>query len=154
MDAEANWTKWGAAVYQAAGLTLVGIGQHQIIPIMPIVAPMLEPAVARSDGHWAIWDVAAALASGSMHLWLALDGDEPVAACTTAVVTYPRARVLQIVFMGGRHLDRMLELLPFFEDHARVMQCAQVEEWGRPGWQGVLKAAGWRVGKIVMTKDL
>lgn len=116
--------------------------------------PLLAPALAVAGTHNTA-DVAAAIRAGSMQLWL-VDG----LATVTEIVVFPRMRVLNLCFVGGRVFDdagnfrsSAAALLKAIENYARDLGCRRLYGGGRAGWGPALRRHGW-VSLPEIYKDL
>jgi hypothetical protein len=83
-------------------------------------------------------DIIARVNAGTMQSFHSDD-----AFVVTEVATFPRKRVLQLQFLAGE-LEPVLALQPQIEAFGREWGCASLSAYGRPGWQKVLPARGWR----------
>lgn len=79
-------------------------------------------------------DVYVGCLTGGMTLWLVVR-ETPVACAVTEIVNNRRARICQLLIVGGRGMD---DWLPF-EGEIRAMAkregCHAIEAAGRVGWQ-------------------
>jgi hypothetical protein len=110
----------------------------------PKVEHWLAAAVAHNAIAWIASDVRHELMFRRMQLWLALDGDAPVACAVTRIDDGPRARICNVLLIGGVHID---EWLIFEEDMcrwARSIGAVALEGPGRRGWERKVKSRGWR----------
>lgn len=119
---------------------------------MPTVGPMLEPAVARANGHWDIWSLISYLLAGSMYLWISMRDGEIEAALVARIVDYPRMRTLDIPFVGGKNRQHWLTHESELVEWAKANGCKRMEGYVRKGWLRVLK--DWKIQSTCIYKDL
>jgi hypothetical protein len=97
--------------------------------IRPHIAKMAEG----SDELFETSDLFAALASGRMLLWVALEGAALRCVMVGEIVIYPRARVLRITGLVGNHPWRWRGLLPVVEAQARdQFGCTRIQSLHQP----------------------
>ena len=85
-----------------------------------------------------------------MQLFIAM-ADEIIASAITQITDYPQKRVLTIVLLGGGRMNEWLPLLNQLEKWGIDEGCEQIELYGRPGWEKVLK---WEKTYIALKKNL
>lgn len=134
-------------------IEIVPIRSAAVPLLWEAVAPVLAPAVARSDGAIALADVRQALDARAMQLWcVAIDG-----ACRAAIVTElvnrPRQRVCVVLFVAGAELRRWLPAaMTTIGGWARANGCVALETFGRKGLARALP--GWSEVMTVMRSKL
>lgn len=112
--------------------------------VWDVVRPMLEPAVAVSNGRYTTYDLYVALQQQRLHLWIAF-GDEIVGCEVTQVFDYPSKRVLISLFTAGRMFRKWREpLLDILTRWARDNGCSCIEGMGREQWVRLLEPYGVR----------
>jgi hypothetical protein len=75
-----------------------------------------------------------------MHLLLAMQGQQILAAFVTEVVQYPRKRSIRIVLAGGEGPEKWKhQLRAVLRQGARAVGATTVELFGRPGWGRIWK---------------
>lgn len=107
--------------------------------------PWLEAALEHCDGQITIDDVIQRIAEGRMHFW---PGKR--CACVTELAVFPHKRYLNVTLAGG-DMDEILSMVPSFQAYARALGCEKVTEAGRPGWEKVLRARGWKKELVVLS---
>ena len=112
---------------------------------------MLERAINRVDGNYAIEDIQDELSERNMQLWAWLDGDTIKAACVTQINMFPRRKVCVILLAGGECMVDWLEC-GTINEWAKENGCQFVECTGRKGWKRALK--GWREVGITLRKEI
>jgi hypothetical protein len=108
----------------------------------PQALPLLTAPIGMSRGCFEPEDVLAICVSGGGQLWLAVDGEEAIAAYVTEIYQYPRKRVVRALFAGGKTgtMQRWLEpMVAAIEHWAREQWgCQGIEAVGRKGWSRML----------------
>lgn len=105
------------------------------------VSPLLEKALARSNGEMWLEDVYDRCKDNRMNLLIAVIEKAIVAAFVTEVVDYPRKRALRLVLGGGAHLKEWgPHLNEFMEIGAKAIGADLIEVHGRKGWMRYLKS--------------
>jgi hypothetical protein len=102
-------------------------------------APLLEKAVKLTSGRYTLETVWQDVESGNYQLFVAVDGEKIVGACTTRIAEYPTGIWLSIVHCGGNHLERWLgQGFEAVKAWAHVNKCVGIEIQGRREWKRVL----------------
>ena len=97
-----------------------------------------------SGGRYLAEDIAAALATGRMQLWLAIDRATIACVMVTELVDYPRVRAMRCIGIAGRHPLRWMHLLGAVERAARdCFGCLLFEALVQPGHERLLQTGGW-----------
>lgn len=118
----------------------------------PTVAPMLEPAIALSNGRADLISVLQWLLDRRYLLWVAYPESRMVqAAFVTREARYPGKAMLCLDFCGGAEMHGWMEEgTRIFRAFAKDVGLDGVELYGRLGWQKALKGYGWRpLGMLV-----
>lgn len=121
-----------------------------------LVAPLLEPAVARSGGRYDLPSLLAGLHARRSLLWVVHAEDNVLrAAFTTRVAGYPLKAMLSVDFLGGDGivdwLPQMVDTIVRFAAESGLDGC---EMLGRHGWSKPLAALGWSDVGVFMEKDV
>lgn len=114
----------------------------------------IEAAFAGRSIVWTTDDIRGFLTGRVMDLWLAMDGDEPLACAVTRIDRFPRAAVCVILAAGGRDMKAWLDLQPDLVRWAKAQGCDALETPGRKGWERVLADRGWSPVWTVYRKEL
>lgn len=131
--------------------------QFELIEKMwPVVAPLLEPAVKRSNGCYETSDVYADIQTGHQELWVDVDENDALkinAAMTTMFDRYPRKKSLKVVFAGGKKMKKWFpEFVELIEGYAKENGVTMLECYGRSGWSKIWPGA--RINGVGTVKDL
>ena len=103
----------------------------------------IPTAAETSVGRWTAANIVAAIQSGHQQLWVAFEGEDVKAICTTQIVSYPQMKALQGQFVAGVDLDAwMSDLLEVLEKFAVDNDCKRFEFMGRSGWERKLASFG------------
>lgn len=112
--------------------------------LWPVVAPLLQPAIDRTDGRISADTVRQSLES-THTLWIISDGDHIAAAMTTRVAEYPLKKMLVVECIGGSQLKQWQPVaIKALTGYAKDNALNGIEMYGRPGWAKSLSAYGWR----------
>jgi hypothetical protein len=113
--------------------------------VWPLVKDYIDVAVYQTDGRYTLDDAFTLVAQHGYLLWIAFDEEKLKGAVITCFLTYPRKKVLHIMFLGGAEgrawKDATLETLQRF---AKDNECDCIEASGREGWSRVLKLDGFK----------
>lgn len=121
----------------------------EIIPVPPSLVPTvwgdalqyLREPIGMSQGCYEPEDVFRFCCSADMGLWLAVEGEEVLAAYVVEIVNYPRKRRVRATFAGGKPHSMAQWLEPMvnaIEDWSKHMGCQGIEAMGRKGWTKVV----------------
>lgn len=102
---------------------------------------LLQEPIAMTRGCYEPEDVYAFLAAGKMGLWLAVEGEDVLAAYAVELVFYPRKVRLRATFAGGKPhtMERWLpQMETALEQESRKFGGSGLEAIGREGWVRVL----------------
>lgn len=102
---------------------------------------LLREPIAMSRGCYEPEDVYAFCAAGKMALWLAIEGEDVLAAYAVELVFYPRKTRLRATFAGAKPhtMDRWLpQMVSALEEESRRFGCSGLEAMGRKGWTKVV----------------
>lgn len=111
------------------------------------VVGLLDKAVTRGGNDWG--EVAEMLADGRAQLWLALDGNKPVAAMVTRI----DGDTFEAWLAGGAVLSGCLPYLEQAIEASKEAGTTNARMTGRKGWARVLKPYGWRTAGEDLVKD-
>ena len=119
------------------------------------VAKLLYKSVETSNGKYSIDDLYHGINNGQYVLWIVMDKDEPVAAITTSIISYPGRKAMAMDWIGG---SRMREWLPMamktLSEYSRKNGCTHLEGYGRKAWGRWLSKYGWKPEYIAYRMEL
>jgi len=108
------------------------------VPIIwPRTVELLAEPIALSRGCYEPEDVLTFCVSGDMCLWLAIDGEDVLAAYVVEIVRYPRKQRLRTVFAGAKPhtLEKWFEpMVAALDEFSKRCGCHGMEAAGRRGW--------------------
>jgi hypothetical protein len=102
---------------------------------------LLQEPIAMTRGCYEPEDVYNFLTAGKMGLWLAIEGEDVLAAYAVELVFYPRKTRLRATFAGGKPhtMERWLpQMEAALEQEARRFGGSGIEAIGRKGWAKML----------------
>lgn len=123
---------------------LDGIQPTDISKVWDEVAPLLAPAVARTE--FTLESVREQLDEGKQQLWVGHDQERILLAMTTQIDVTPHLgrRACKLLYMGGRRFFK--EAIGFFAnilEWAKSEGCTEVITWTRPAiYKKALKPLG------------
>lgn len=123
---------------------------------LPVLFDHLEKIVAaRPDAYTVRWLVDM-VKCGIQDLWVVVDDetpDVPLASCITEVMHYKATgrSFCRIIGLGGERLD---DVLPFLPELERALGVSKIEVVGREGWRRKLKAYGYELTMVILTKSI
>jgi len=119
------------------------------------VGKLLYKSVDTSNGKYSIDDLYHSINNGQYVLWIVMDKDEPVAAITTSIISYPGRKAMAMDWIGG---SRMREWLPMamktLSEYSRKNGCTHLEGYGRKAWGRWLSKYGWKPEYIAYRMEL
>lgn len=119
------------------------------------IAPALLKMAEGSGGRYHAPDIAAALISNRMQLWLALEGTQIGCVLVTEIVEYPRLRAMRCVGLVGHRPRRWMHLLRDLEEAAHnAFGCDVMEAFLPPGLERLLNTANWAPFHVLWEKPL
>jgi hypothetical protein len=119
------------------------------------LVPILEPAVAVTNGRYTTYDVYVAAQQSNIQLWIAFEGESIYGLEVTCVTDYPSKRVLTSMFTGGAKLrEWRAEMMDVLVRWAKDNQCTAIEGYGRDGWVKMLEPYGVTKGLVMFEKEV
>ena len=127
-------------------MKLAIIPWHEGASLWDEVRPLIEPAVALTDGAWEIWDVLNRLICNEADLWIIRRDGKIDGCCVAMIINYPSKRIYALPIIGGSGLKDWLQFEHVIGDWAKTQGCVAMEgcdarngAWGRvlPGWHKV-----------------
>jgi hypothetical protein len=106
----------------------------------------LEHHIIRALKHQDMYnlsDIKEKIRLGMFHLWPGKDS-----VMITEIVEFPRVKVLNILFLGGKFEELQL-MLPSIEQFAKHFGCKRIFGGGRKGWLRKLKHLGFEQEYLV-----
>jgi len=103
--------------------------------------PLIEPLLRRATDRWSCYepvDVLQRVMLGQLALWTVVEDTELVAVIVTEARQYPRCRVLEVLFVGGKGnaVQRWYQpVLDALDRQAEAAGCDHIAAFGRRGWQ-------------------
>jgi len=119
------------------------------------LVPILEPAVAVTNGRYTTYNVYVAAQQSNIQLWIAFEGEFIYGLEVTCVTDYPSKRVLTSMFTGGAKLrEWRAEMMDVLVRWAKDNQCTAIEGYGRDGWVKMLEPYGVTKGLVMFEKEV
>lgn len=125
--------------------------------VWPKVEPFLAPAIARCRALYTpddVRDLVTQPGSGgpdAWSLWICCEGDRLLGAWTSSPHYYPRCKVLDLCFAGGREMSRYFEFAGAeTEKFARENGFYSLRGGGRRGWGRLgMRFVGWMWERVL-----
>jgi GNAT superfamily N-acetyltransferase len=112
--------------------------------------PLLKRATDRTDCYEPI-DLLRFAMGGRMGIWFIERDGQLLAGAVTELRQFPRKRVLEVPFIGGRGLALWhRQLLEALDAHARDNGCAVLMGYDRKGWSNF----GFKISGVLMERHL
>ncbi len=126
--------------------------------LLPQVWPQIVPLLLSAKEIWeecyTLDSLLILLQQKQMQLWTMNDESEFILALLTEVLTFPKMKVLHIVFIGGRELAYGLEFFDCVEMWAHKQGAMKSYGIGREGFLRVLKPYGYVKSAVAFEKDI
>ena len=125
----------------------------------------IEPHLQRAcdvTGCFEPIDILALTFAGKNAIWVVEDHREAgyrpigepeiIAALVIKVEQYPRRRVLEVPYIGGKHLSLWKDaVIARLEEAGRAAGCSHIAGFQRKGWA---RAADFKISGVILTRDL
>lgn len=122
------------------------------------VKPLLDRAIATSNGELTSEDLRRAVISGQAQLFVSHDRETVYMACATEFVTYPRYTTLRIIALGGIGSQNLLirggDFLARISAWALAQGATKVEACCHPGMVRLLRRFGFYQKYITVFRDV
>lgn len=119
---------------------ILPVAPEHVRRVWPLVDKYVESALVYTNGCFLPQDVCDFCEVGRMQLWMAVRGDDVLAALVSEVITYPRKRVVGVPFIGGKELRSWFrKALYTIEAWSKEMGCAGMQGGARRGWGKLAK---------------
>ena len=128
------------------------VSPEDVSVVWPSILEYVEEVVSHSQGEATSDHYYEELTSGTMQLWVSIEGKEVLACMVTQIAPYPNKQVLRIIALGGVEMEKWIQFLPDIEHWAMNVGCTSLEAWGRKGWLRILQ--DWKCSYHILTKDL
>lgn len=133
---------------------LRGVQPGELDELWPIAAPLLGQGLAHGAGYrWTLSALRRSIAETRRHLWLVWPAQD--CALVTQIEDYPAAKVLQVLWAGGRLPANWRALLAALERWGAAQGCTEIETGGRSGWARRLATQGYAaVPWVTLRKEI
>jgi len=109
----------------------------------PLVEKWVLAALKRGKANQTVAEIKDALATKSMQLWLAWDGERAKGCCITELYDSAQGKTCNLVVVAGIQFKRWQPLTETIKAWARENDCTRLEASGRPGWERMAAKDGW-----------
>jgi len=131
-----------------------GVPAKVVRSISEEVLALIEKALVYSLGEYLPCDLLTHVENGKMQLWEAADGHDLKGCVVTELINFDRKSVCQIVTVAGEEFSKWKYGYKLIEQWAFANGCEEVRFYGRPGWERVMKDAGYCKAYTVFSKEL
>lgn len=115
------------------------------VEIWPKIRGYIRSATERTGGRYEPEDVLYEILDGKLLLWAVIEGTEILGVATTRFMEYPRKKTLMVPFLAGKGFsDWGGEVVATLGKWAANNGCSAMEAAGRPGWERILDAYGYK----------
>ena len=105
--------------------------------------------------EYTLSDISNELLAGRLQLWAVVEEEKPVATFTTAVVEFPRKKVLECIHLGGERLDEWASTaLKVLDVYAAQEGCTEVVTIGRKATEKLYKKLGFEFDSVKMVRKI
>lgn len=116
------------------------------------IEPMLRKSTERTCCYEPV-DLLIMAGTGQAGIWLCMRGEAIDAVLVSQVTTYPRRKILEMLFAGGGNMRAWRDAaVRALDKHARAHGCTHVACAGRPGWARAW--GGHPTGDIIMVREI
>lgn len=123
--------------------------------IWPLARPLVEKALAHSEGQMLSADALRMILNNKQQLWVGFEEDILFTAVVTELINYPRHKILRIITFatqtgyGMDHwYDTIVDTLTMF---GRSLGCNALEAWCR---KGLARKLDWEHNYTVINKPI
>lgn len=128
--------------------------RETLLGILGDVLPLLTPAVERSKGRYEVGDVIALCLQGHMQMWCSVRDEKIEAVCVTQILTFPRAKVLAMTFIGGKNSAHWLRFEADMAVWAKEQGCSQLEGYDARNGAWLRVTEGWSENYLAIGKPI
>lgn len=106
------------------------------------------------DPDWTVEEVFEAIKETEAQVWGVVVDGQIIGIWITKVECNSKRKYGLVWIAAGEGLNLGLPLFTECEQWFKEMGCQYIEEWGRPGWQRVMKQYGYEAKQVVLRKYL
>lgn len=119
---------------------LFGIVSYEVDTYWEEVSPLIERALLYSDGKYKLDDILKGIKSRDLQLWAIARSKKITTVMVTKIICYPQKKSLLMMLYSGDSTKDTSKFLPMIYGWAKYQGCEEVEMFGRPGWEKLLKS--------------
>lgn len=135
---------------------------RQLLLVSPDILPQVWPQVEHIflehaklwNEYYAIEHFPLMFQSGRMQLWTMNDADDFLLVMVTEIVTFPKVKKMNVLYMMGEELQDGLMFIDYLERWAWKNGVRKSHAGGRDGFQRLLEPHGYRKIAVVLEKDI
>lgn len=118
----------------------IWVHKNQLDKVWLTVEPLLKSAIMKWLPVWDTQDFYAQIMDDTKQLWIAVDNEKEsvCGAVVTEVVQYPKAKVVNVVLLGGNNIREWKDIMgEKIEEFSNNEDCYALQSMGRKGWQAL-----------------
>lgn len=135
--------------------TLHLVKPDMIQDIWPVARPLVEKALAHSEGQMLSTDTLRMILNNKQQLWVGFEEEELFTAVVTEPIYYPRHKVLRIITFAtqtGYGMDHWYDtIIDTLSSFGHAIDCNALEAWCR---KGLARKLDWEHNYTVITKPI
>ena len=135
--------------------TLHLVDPDQVQDIWPLARPLVEKALAHSEGQMLSSDSLRMILNNRQQLWVGFEEGELFTAVLTEPISYPRHNVLRIITFAtqtGYGMDHWYDtIVNTLSAYGRTLECTALEAWCR---KGLARKLDWEHNYTVINKPI
>lgn len=121
-------------------IEIIWVGKNNLDKVWLSVEPLLKSAIMKWLPVWDTDFFYTQIMEDTKQLWIAVDSEKEaiVGAVVTEVVEYPKAKVVNVILLGGNKIrDWKNDMGAAIENFANNEDCYALQSMGRTGWQAL-----------------
>ncbi len=135
--------------------TLHLVNPDMVQDIWPVARPLVEKALAHSEGQMLSSDALRMILNNKQQLWVGFEQESIFTAVVTEVINYPRHKILRIITFAtqtGYGMDHWYDtIVNTLSAYGRTLKCTALEAWCR---KGLARKLDWEHNYTVIVKPI
>ena len=135
--------------------TLHLVNPDTVQDIWPVARPLVEKALAHSEGQMLSSDALRMILNNKQQLWVGFEQESIFTAVVTEVINYPRHKILRIITFAtqtGYGMDHWYDtIVNTLSKFGRDLGCNALEAWCR---KGLARKLDWEHNYTVIVKPI
>jgi len=139
-------------------MELTGIPDYEVVDVWPTVLPLINRVLDMSNGDYTAEYILGRIVDGDYQLWVGyMDNGAVLYTCVTRLEYFEATNKTALLGMwiAGDNMSEWIDgLLAELESWAIDVGADEMRCIGRPGWERVLKADGYKKTHTIFAKSL